>query len=162
LRRGHAGFQHVQPGLLLSGQRHDASLATGTRIAGPHTSPWPSPDTTCRARTSATCPGETTEVRDHLAVLAAERGTTIGALVAAFSASQLTEEERAERQRAGREAMRRHLPNPPSGEEGPVLAGSEGALERFYAVAAEPTRRGQGRAPRRRPPKGQGGGDPNQ
>ncbi|WP_037599617.1 hypothetical protein [Streptacidiphilus rugosus] len=81
----------------------------------------------------------TTEVRDHLAVLAAERGTTIGALVASFSASQLTDQERAERQRAGREAMRRHLPNPPSDE---VLAGSEGALERFYAVAAEQLLRG--------------------
>jgi predicted acylesterase/phospholipase RssA len=76
----------------------------------------------------------TTETRDHLAELAAERGTTIGALVAAFSASQLTEQELAERQQAGREAMRQRLPDPPSDED---LAGSAGALERFYAIAAD-------------------------
>jgi hypothetical protein len=76
----------------------------------------------------------TTEVRDHLAAVAAERGTTIGALVAELGATQLTREQLAERQAAGRAAMRTHLEHAPSDGE---LDAMPNVLERLYTVAAE-------------------------
>ena len=75
--------------------------------------------------------------RDHLAVLAKERGTTIGALVAHLAAEQLTTEQISERVKAARSSLRAHMNCTLSDEE---LDAMPNVLERVYQVAAEKAR----------------------
>ncbi len=79
-----------------------------------------------------------TEVRDHLAVLAAERGVTIGQLVSTLSAREPTAEQLAARVAATRAALRANTGCTLSDEEfdqAPPL------LERAYRIAAAEARK---------------------
>ncbi|WP_034091033.1 hypothetical protein [Streptacidiphilus albus] len=78
------------------------------------------------------------EVRDHLAVLAAERGMTIGQLVGALSAREPTAEQLAARVAATRAALRANSGCALTDEEfdqAPPL------LERVYRIAAAEARK---------------------
>ncbi|WP_037603766.1 hypothetical protein [Streptacidiphilus rugosus] len=76
-----------------------------------------------------------TETRDQLAQLAAEAGTTMGALLASWAAEHHTRNQRAERVEQGRAAMRRHMPNPPSDE---ILdAAPDDIIDRVHKIADE-------------------------
>ncbi|OKJ99889.1 hypothetical protein AMK26_27225 [Streptomyces sp. CB03234] len=76
--------------------------------------------------------------RDHLAALARERGTTIGALVAELAASQLTAAQLRERVEEGRRIMRERMNCTLTDEE---FDATPHALERVYEIAAENARR---------------------
>ena len=78
------------------------------------------------------------EVRDHLAVLAAERGLTIGQLVGALSAREPTAEQLAARVAATRAALREHTGCTLADEDfdqAPPL------LDRVYRLAAAEARK---------------------
>ncbi|MBT2398121.1 hypothetical protein J7E96_12020 [Streptomyces sp. ISL-96] len=72
--------------------------------------------------------------RDHLAALAKERGTTIGALVAALAAEQLTAEQTRARVAESRRIMRERMHSTLTDEE---FDSTPHALERVYEIAAE-------------------------
>jgi predicted DNA-binding ribbon-helix-helix protein len=72
------------------------------------------------------------EVRDHLAALAAERGTTIGQLVSALADREPTAAQLAERSAATRAALRKHMNCSLTDQEFDQAPG----LERLYQVAA--------------------------
>ncbi|MFD4629645.1 hypothetical protein ACFVYR_05995 [Streptomyces sp. NPDC058284] len=75
--------------------------------------------------------------RDHLAMLAKERGTTIGALVAELAAERLTAEQTRARIEESRRLMRERMHSTLTDEE---FDATPHALERVYEVAAEKTR----------------------
>jgi hypothetical protein len=74
------------------------------------------------------------ETRDHLAALAKERGTTIGALVAALAAQQLTAEQSRARSAQARRVLRERMGVTLTDQE---FDDTPHALERVYEVAAE-------------------------
>ncbi|MEZ0095954.1 hypothetical protein [Streptacidiphilus sp. EB129] len=75
-----------------------------------------------------------TGTRDQLAALAAEQGTTMGALLASWAAEHPTCEQREERVRQGREAMRAHTPHALSDEQ---LDALPNVLERLRALVGD-------------------------
>jgi conjugal transfer/entry exclusion protein len=79
-------------------------------------------------------PGAT---RDHLAALAKERGTTIGALVTALAAEQLTAQQADQRAREARRVLREQMGAPLTDAE---FDATPGALDRVYEIAAEKAR----------------------
>ncbi|WJV46392.1 hypothetical protein [Streptomyces flavofungini] len=74
------------------------------------------------------------ETRDHLAALARERGTTIGALVAALAAEQLTAEQSRARVAEARKVLRERMGVTLTDEE---FDRTPHALDRVYEVAAQ-------------------------
>ncbi|MFD9488928.1 hypothetical protein [Streptomyces sp. NPDC059991] len=72
--------------------------------------------------------------RDHLAALAKERGTTIGALVASLAAEQLTAEQTRARVMEGRRILREHMHVTLTDEE---FDATPHALDRVYEIARQ-------------------------
>ncbi len=83
------------------------------------------------------------ETRDHLAELAKERGVSIGQLVEALAAEQLTVAQRAERLAAGRETVRRMTGVDLRDEE---FERAPDVLGNIYKIAAEKVRAAKGTA----------------
>ncbi|MFB7516355.1 hypothetical protein [Streptomyces sp. NPDC056144] len=79
--------------------------------------------------------------RDHLASLARERGTTIGALVTELAASQLTAAQAREKVAESRRIMRERMRSTLTDEE---FDATPNALDKVYEIAAENARRAFG------------------
>ncbi|MFC9592769.1 hypothetical protein [Streptomyces sp. NPDC056944] len=79
--------------------------------------------------------------RDHLAALARERGTTIGALVTDLATSQLTEAQAREKVAESRRIMRERMRSTLTDED---FDATPNALDRVYEIAAENARRALG------------------
>ncbi|WP_314613266.1 hypothetical protein [Streptomyces stackebrandtii] len=79
--------------------------------------------------------------RDHLASLARERGTTIGALVTELASTQLTAEQAREKVAESRRIMRARMHSTLSDEE---FDATPNALDKVYEIAAENARRALG------------------
>jgi predicted DNA-binding ribbon-helix-helix protein len=78
------------------------------------------------------------EVRDHLAALAAERGTTIGQLVAALADREPTADQLDARAAATRAVLREHMNCTLTDED---FARAPNLLDRVYQVAADESRK---------------------
>ncbi|MEU4351204.1 hypothetical protein [Streptomyces sp. NPDC023838] len=74
--------------------------------------------------------------RDHLAALAKERGTTIGALVASLAAEQLTAEQTRARVAEARRILRERMHSTLTDEE---FDATPHALDRVYEIARQKT-----------------------
>ncbi|MER7983409.1 hypothetical protein [Streptomyces sp. NPDC095817] len=83
------------------------------------------------------------EVRDHLAMLAKERGMSLGQLIEALAAEQPTAAQRAERLAADRDVARRLVGVELSDEE---FDEAPDVLGNIYKIAAEKARTARGTA----------------
>ncbi|UNM15723.1 hypothetical protein J4032_33500 [Streptomyces formicae] len=83
------------------------------------------------------------EARDHLAVLAAERGLTLGQLVQQLAEREPTKAQIAERLRADRDAARQNMGSDMSDDE---FDQAPDVLGNIYKIAAEKVRAARGSA----------------
>ncbi|MFJ7305655.1 hypothetical protein [Streptomyces sp. NPDC099088] len=83
------------------------------------------------------------EVRDHLAMLAKERGLSLGQLIEALAAEQPTAAQRAEKLAADRDVARRLVGVELSDEE---FDKAPDVLGNIYKIAAEKARAARGTA----------------